>query len=270
VAGGQLAAEGVHDPSPLREHARLPATRARVVHAFCRELAARHDVDVWAFYDGADDRWEIDWARNRDDQPDRDEVERAIAAHHGAARHRHALVLGTEVGRAVRWARAMLEPAAAVILDTETTDLPGPICEVAVIDTTGEILLDTLVDPGQAIAPGATWVHGITDADVAGAPGWREVLPRLLEVTRDRKILAYNADFDRDVVVGDTRRHELEPEHLADPARWSCLMRARCMRERAWGSRALYGPHRALGDCLAALEVLRGIAAGPAADHRST
>jgi Exonuclease len=249
--------------SPLRQHARLPATRARVVHAFCRELAARWDVDVWAFYDGAGDQWEIDWARDRDGQPDRDEVERAIAAHPGAARHRRSLMLGTGVGRAIRWARAMLEPGAAVILDTETTDLPGPVCEIAVVDTTGEVLLDTLVDPGQPISPEATWVHGIADADVAGAPSWAEVLPRLAEVTRGRRVLAYNADFDRGVVLADTCRHGLEPEHLADAGRWSCLMHARSMRERAWGRLALYGPHRALGDCRAALAVLREIAASP-------
>jgi hypothetical protein len=250
--------------SPLREHARLPATRARIVHAFCRELAARWDVDVWTFYDGSSDQWEFDWARNGEGQPDRDELERAVAAHPGTARHRQSLVLGTEVGRTIRWARAMLEPGAAVILDTETTDLPGPICELAVIDTTGEVLLDTLVDPGQAIAPDATWVHGITDADVSGAPSWTEVLPRLLDATRGRKILAYNADFDRQVVLADTSRLGLEPGHLADGDRWSCLMHARGLRERAWGRLALYGPHRALGDCRAALEVLLGIAAGHA------
>jgi hypothetical protein len=254
------------DPSPLREHARRPATRARVVHAFCRELAAQYDVEVWAFYDGGGDHWEIDWTRNADGQPDRDEVERAITGHPGAARHRQALLLGTEVGRAVRWARAMLEPGAAVIVDTETTDQGGAVCEIAVVDTAGHILLDTLVDPSCPIQPDATWVHGITNSDVAGAPGWEAVLPRLLEVTRDRRILAYNVDFDRGVVLADTRRHDLEPEQLAAAVHWSCLMGARCTGERAWGRLALYGPHRALGDCLAALEFLRAIAVSPGAE----
>lgn len=34
----------------------------------------------------------------------------------------------------------MLEPGVAVILDTETIDLPGPICELAVLDTDGSVL----------------------------------------------------------------------------------------------------------------------------------
>jgi hypothetical protein len=252
------------DPSPLRQHARRPATRAQVVHALCRELAARHEIEVWAVYRGGADQWEIDWERNQDGQPDRAEVAQAIVEHPGAARYRRDLVIDTEAGAAIRWARSMLVPDAAVILDTETTDLGGAVCEVAVIDTTGQVLLDTLVDPGRPITPGATWVHGITDDDVAGAPGWERVLPRLLEVTRGRQVLAYNADFDRGVVLADSHRHGLEASHLAEPGRWGCLMQARSERHRRWRPLALYGPHRALGDCLAALEVLRAIAASPA------
>jgi DNA polymerase III epsilon subunit-like protein len=66
--------------------------------------------------------------------------------------------------------------------------------EVAVVAAaTGATLLDTLVSPGCPIQPGAQAVHGITDADVAGAPPWNEVLPKLLTVTRGRTVLAYNA-----------------------------------------------------------------------------
>lgn len=194
---------------------------------------------------------------NRDGEPSRDQVERAVAEYPGAARHAGDLVLVTETGAAIRWARAMLEPGAAVILDTETVDLGGPICEIAVIDTAGEVLLDQLVDPGEPISPAGTWVHGITDADVAGAPRWDRVLPR------DRHVLAYNADFDRGVVLADTRRHGLHPGRLVEAGRWSCLMRARSDRHRSGRRLALYGPHRALGDCQAALEVLRAIAAAP-------
>ena len=38
--------------------------------------------------------------------------------------------------QAVTWARTMLQPHHAVVIDCETTDLPGSICEVAVVDTT--------------------------------------------------------------------------------------------------------------------------------------
>jgi hypothetical protein len=69
-----------------------------------------------------------------------------------------------------RRARELPEPGAAVILDTETTDLPGQTVELAVIDgATGKKLMDTLVKPTEPISDGARWVHGITDAMVADA-----------------------------------------------------------------------------------------------------
>ena len=52
--------------------------------------------------------------------------------------------------QAVTWARTMLSPHRAVVIDCETTDLPGAICEVAVVDTQGRILLNTLVNPVPA------------------------------------------------------------------------------------------------------------------------
>ena len=56
--------------------------------------------------------------------------------------------------QAVSWARAMLQRDRAVVIDCETTDLPGAVCEVAVVDTCGRILLNSLVNPRQTIPPG--------------------------------------------------------------------------------------------------------------------
>ena len=72
----------------------------------------------------------------------------------------------------------MLRPGRAVILDVETTDLHGRVCELAVIDTNGATLFDTLVNPGCPISPAATAVHGIIDADVTSAPTWDASLAR--------------------------------------------------------------------------------------------
>ena len=50
----------------------------------------------------------------------------------------------------------MREPGAAVILDTETTDLDGYVVEIAVVDAaTGDVLLDTFGQPGCPVEPGA-------------------------------------------------------------------------------------------------------------------
>ncbi|WP_369252861.1 hypothetical protein [Streptomyces sp. R41] len=78
---------------------------------------------------------------------------------------------------------------------------------MAVLDAaTGRKLMETLVRPTEKISRQASWVHGLSDHDVGRAAPWEKVLPHLRRVTRGRTIWAYNADFDRGIVVGDTRR----------------------------------------------------------------
>ena len=160
------------------------------------------------------------------------------------------------------WARSRLRLKDAVILDTETTDLFGQVVQVSVIDLTGQVLLSTLVRPSTTVSPAATAVHGICDQDLQDAPSLEAVAAQLLEATRDRQLLAYNAPYDRQVLAAGLRDVGVDPAHLADPQNWVCLMRARSVVEgRGWT--ALGGPHHALGDCLATLEVLHGIAGRP-------
>ncbi|WP_053065445.1 3'-5' exonuclease [Micromonospora sp. RV43] len=253
--------EAVHsvkagEPSPLRHLARRPVDRAAVIRRWVAELGARHGMEVWAWWHRGAGRWEIDWERV-DGAPTPDEVRKTIAAHPHLKAHRAEIAVATDAGAAIRWARAMREPAAAVILDTETTGLAGYIVEVAVIDAcTGEVLLDTLVNPGCEVESEARWVHGISDAELADAPSLAEVLPDLLAVTQGRTVLAYNADFDHSTVVRHARRDGLDPAHLAAPDTWSCLMgrRSDWLLRRRW--LPLGGGHRALGDCQTAFELL--------------
>jgi DNA polymerase III subunit epsilon len=160
------------------------------------------------------------------------------------------------------WARDMLRPGAAVVLDTETTDLPGAVCELAVIDAaTGAILLDTLINPCAAMHPGARAVHGIADNELASAPRWPQVLPRLRRITAGRRLLAYNAAFDADVITADCLRYGLSAAPFTDPARWSCVMAYRARWLRSDRPTALGSGHRALSDAHAARQVLLQIAA---------
>jgi Exonuclease len=114
----------------------------------------------------------------------------------------------------------------------------------------------------------ARWVHGISQADVADAPRWVEVLPRLLEVTIGRTIVAYNAQFDAGVIARHTYRDGLDLAHLADGDRWACLMG----RRSAWQLRRrwlpLGGGHRALGDCQTGFELLCAMTVPPAPSGR--
>lgn len=192
-----------------------------------------------------------------------------------SARHRSRAQepsLGVKITRRLRrklravkirsWARSRLRLKDAVILDTETTDLFGQVVQVSVIDLTGQVLLSTLVRPTTEVSPAATAVHGIRDQDLQGAPALAAIAVQLLEATSGRQLLAYNAPYDRQVLTADLQATGLNPAHLADRKNWVCLMRARSLVEgRGWV--ALDGPHHALGDCLATLEVLHGIAGRP-------
>lgn len=249
-------------PSPLREYARLAPARATVVRAFAQALADRHGVEVWAWSNPYTGGWELGWEA-RDGAPTVTQVKTELAEDPAAACYAAELTLGTEWGVITRQARRLLEPGVAVILDTETTDLAGQAIEVAVRDAaSGKLLMDTLVRPTERISQGAFWVHGIRDEDVADAPPWEKVLPRLRRVTKGRMICAYNAPFDRSIILGDTARTGKKPLHLEPKTSWFCLMEA----YRAWlgASRwlRLGGSHRAAGDCEAAREVLSLMASG--------
>jgi Exonuclease len=245
----------------VRHLARRPVDRAAVIRRGIAELGDRYRAEVWAWWNNNAGIWEVDFERLHSG-PTVTDFRAAIAQHPHLRDHRQAIAVATEAGAALRWARAMRLPGAAVILDTETTDLDGYVVEVAVLDAaTGDVLLDTLVNPGCPVQPAARWVHGIGDHELADAPPLAEVWSRLLEVTAGRMVLAYNAEFDQATVVRHARRDGLDPGHLEDGRHWSCLMNRRSdwLMRRRW--LPLGGGHRARGDCEVAFELLAAMTA---------
>lgn len=92
--------------------------------------------------------------------------------------------------------------ARPLFLDTETTGLDFPeACEIAVVDTDGAVLLNSLVRPKSTIERGAQMVHGITPAMVADAPTFDLLWPKLNVLLADRLVVIYNANFDLDVIA---------------------------------------------------------------------
>ncbi|WP_408639518.1 DNA polymerase III subunit epsilon [Neoroseomonas rubea] len=91
-----------------------------------------------------------------------------------------------------------------VVLDTETTGLDplqgDRVIEVAAVELVN--LLPTgasfhrLVNPKRDIPAEATRVHGFTNADLEGKPGFEEVAEDLLAFLGDSPIIAHNAPFD--------------------------------------------------------------------------
>jgi DNA polymerase III epsilon subunit-like protein len=147
------------------------------------------------------------------------------------------------------------------VIDFETTGLtPGPdrVVEVSVVrmepGRDPEVAFDTLVDPQRPM--GATFVHGITDADVAGAPAFGEIAGDLVRALSGSVVTAYNAYFDMRFLA-----YELSCSGLDCRPPYFCLMYLRpmlAMGERCSLGRALsrHGipnihAHTAAGDSLA-------------------
>ena len=113
--------------------------------------------------------------------------------------------------RAVQTARRWLK-ADPIFLDTETTGLDkyAEICEIAILDATGHILMDTLIRPLTPISQEASAVHGITDTMVANAPAFAEILPRLQKTVSNRTVLIYNLNYDWRLLWQSADAHKID------------------------------------------------------------
>ncbi|RCV49740.1 3'-5' exonuclease [Marinitenerispora sediminis] len=282
VAGGHLSVAGYFEGWPLYDRGEIDAVPADVVarlasrsghgpasgrsvppgaaiRDYAAHLAITHGLEVATVYRPHSGRWLLDWPPRPDGRPDPAGLRADLHAH-PAGVYRRLVDLAPPAHRAVAAARRALA-GGAVVLDTETTGLGAgaAIVEVAVVElATGAVLLDTLVSPdGVAVEPGARRRHRITDGELATAPTWPQVWPRLVAAVAGRAVLAYNAEFDRRLIRQAAARYGLPG---ARDWTWGCAM---AWRGQAHRSRPgpLGGGHRARGDALAARQVVLDIAA---------
>lgn len=108
-----------------------------------------------------------------------------------------ALLTMTSRAQAITLARQWLG-ASPIFLDTETTGLSpdAEICEIALLDHEGTVILATLIKPTVPIPRDATRIHGITNADVRGEPAFAEAWPVIAKQLATRTVIIYNSDFD--------------------------------------------------------------------------
>lgn len=183
-------------------------------------------------------------------------------------------------------ARAWLNDG-CLVLDTETTGLDehAEIVELALIDTAGNTLIDTLIKPRRPIPADATRIHGITNNDVQHAPDWRDVQPLLLDAIADRPLVIYNAAYDVRLIHQTARAAGApRPRISSNPTDDKTLPHAHCamlLYAEWWGvyddyrqtwrwqklQTAAYrhglpapAAHRALSDCITTLALLQHIA----------
>ncbi|MBI5836466.1 MAG: 3'-5' exonuclease [Candidatus Eisenbacteria bacterium] len=103
-------------------------------------------------------------------------------------------------------------------LDLETTGLEvsegHEILEVAVVGFSAagiEERWSTLVKPTIPIPPDSARVHGIREADVAGAPALAQVMPLVEARTAGRIFVIHNAPFDLEFLTAACARMGREP-----------------------------------------------------------
>ena len=167
--------------------------------------------------------------------------------------------------KAIEWSRQLLEnPEDWCIIDTETTGLNprySRVVEVSVLNGFGDLVLDTLINPGVAIPDEVAAIHGISNELVVGSPSMMEAWADLQEVTRDKLLLAYNSSFDRGMLFYEAIRNDL-PKLKSN---WDCVMVKYSAYVGAWNSR--FGNyqyqklpsagHRSHVDCQVTLDLVR-------------
>ncbi|NNN11525.1 MAG: 3'-5' exonuclease [Acidimicrobiaceae bacterium] len=166
----------------------------------------------------------------------------------------------------VAWAREKLSSTEWLILDTETTGLStitSRVVEIAVLEPSGNVLLETLVNPETEIPEGASRIHGISNLDVVNSPTMTEVWPELLATVENRLLLCYNVNYDKPLLANEAARRGLTPIDST----WQCVM----LRYAAFVGEPGYGGyryqklpsagHRAKDDCLATIELIHKMAA---------
>ena len=110
----------------------------------------------------------------------------------------------------------LLDAARFCAVDVETSGLymDSRLVEVGAVrfDSAGILgEFHTLVDPLEAIQPGATAIHGITDGMVRGCPTPGEVVTEFLGWLGGSVFVAHNARFDARILALELAREGLSP-----------------------------------------------------------
>jgi DNA polymerase-3 subunit epsilon len=158
-----------------------------------------------------------------------------------------------------------------VVLDSETTGLGNPIdfVEVGVLSCRGEPLFNSLIKPSCRVEPGASRVHGHTMKSLSGERCFVEVYPDLLVALWAKRVVVYNASYDRRVWDAAVRRLGARAALAGELAPWECAMRAfaayvgeRSKRGGYKNQKLVGGDHTALGDARATLHLIERMAEG--------
>ena len=130
----------------------------------------------------------------------------------------------TKAGKLAQdWAKQLLEQD-FYVLDVESTCLKGEIVQLAICDKNGNVLMNTLVKPLKFPISDYTQQNiGITPDMVKDAPTMDMLYPTIVDILRDKIVIAYNSDFDKERVRVSAECAQMPPlNHLL---KWNCAMK---------------------------------------------
>jgi DNA polymerase-3 subunit epsilon len=171
----------------------------------------------------------------------------------------------------IHWAKEMMQRDDWIVFDTETTGVTksAEVIEIAIVDSRGTPLLDTLVKPRKGIPRDSSEVHGIYPKDVLHAPSFADIWPQISDYVQKYMLLAYNIAFDLRILTQTAQHYSIPfPQDIQSV----CLMQKYAAYQRADDNGQSQSPslkkaceqlgiqpgqHRALADTQAAWEVLK-------------
>jgi DNA polymerase-3 subunit epsilon len=168
-------------------------------------------------------------------------------------------------------AATLLQSGEFCVLDSETTGLTPPVqfTEIAIVDGDAKTLFEGTLRPVCRIEASATRVHGQTARSLAASPTFLEVYPDLLEALWGRRVVVYNASYDRRVWDTEVRSLGARGALAGELPAWECAMRRYAAYVGEPSKRGGYrsqklpgGDHSALGDALATLRLIEAMATG--------
>ena len=162
-----------------------------------------------------------------------------------------------------------------VYIDTETSGLHNPrIVQIAIADSDGNALLNTLVHQRWAIPSKATAIHGITTEMTKAAPRWAEILPAVVALTAGKTAIIYNTAFDLGAIAHTCAISAVPCPRLSTGCAmtlyaeyagewsdyWERYRFIRLSRAAAAFGHLHQHAHDALSDCIATRAVMHGMA----------
>ena len=140
---------------------------------------------------------------------------------------------------------------------------PTPLCGTS-IETCAT--LERIINPGVPIPPASTAVHGLSDADVAKSPAFRDVAGEIMAYVGPRIIIGHSIGYDLAIL---RREHELAGLPWRQPPSLCIRVLARLVaptladhsldRLAEWLGIRIEGRHTAMGDTRATAEVFAAL-----------